>query len=218
MKKVFKNIELYENSKKLQKPVLSISPKLIYLYWGANTKNSGRIYFSKGKIDVKLNNNEDAISFTYEGEWEVEAKNKFEIKQVKNNYKILFKNYKDYILCEKYFEKKSEISKKSKRKSPKKSKRKSPKKSKRKSPKKSKRKSPKKSKRKSPKKSKRKSPKKSKNKRKTESNYYDNNLILENILVDKFNINQDLFNNKINNVKPSKYNDAIIDKFIVKYK
>ena len=199
MKKVFKNIELYENSKKLQKPVLSVSPTLIYLYWGANTKNSGRIYFFKEKIDVKLNNKEGTISFKYEGEWEVEGKNKFEIKQVKNNYKIFFKNYKDYILCEKYFEKKSEISK-------------------RKSPKKSKRKSPKKSKRKSPKKSKRKSPKKTKNKRKTESNYYDDNLILENILVDKFNINQDLFNNKINNVKASKYNNAIVDKFIVKYK
>ena len=209
MKKVFKNIELYENSKKLQKPVLRISPTLIYLYWGANTKNSGRIYFFKEKIDVKLNNKEATISFKYEGDWEVESKNKFEIKQVKNNYKIFFKNYKDYILCEKYFGKNSDISKKSKRKSPKKSKRKSPKKSKRKSPKKSKRKSPKKSKRKSP--------KKSKNKRKTESNYYDD-LILENILVEKFNINQALFNNKLNNVKPSKYNDAIVNKFIVKYK
>jgi len=152
MKKIFKNIELYENSKKLQKPVLSISSKLIYLYWGANTGNSGRIYFFKDKINAKLNSKENAITFKYEGDWEVEDKNKFQIKQVKNNYKIVFKNYKDYVICEKYLEKNSPISKKSKRKSPKKPKRKLAKKSKRKSAKKSKRKSPKKSKRKSPKK------------------------------------------------------------------
>ena len=159
MKKTFQKIKLYENSKKLQKPVLSISPSLIYLYWGGNSKNSGRIYFSVDSIVVKLNNKEGSISFNYEGEWEYEGKNKFEIKKVKNKYKIIFEDYKDYYsFSENYFATKSaDISYKkikSKRKSPKKSKRKSPKKSKRKSPNKSKRKSPKKSKRKSPKKSK----------------------------------------------------------------
>jgi hypothetical protein len=149
MKKTFQKIKLYENSKKLQKPVLSISPNLIYLYWGGNSKNSGRIYFSKDSIVVKLNNKEGSISFNYEGDCEYEDKNKFEIKKVKNKYKIIFEDYKDYYsFTETILVKNLSLNhlKKSKPKSPKKSKPKSPKKSKPKSPKKSKPKSPKKSK------------------------------------------------------------------------